>query len=75
MTIEVQYELECLPEDLNYRDEMDEDNANWIEEQLDHNEWAWFCAKVVAFVEIKGERFEGSITSEAVATRAAPPSR
>jgi hypothetical protein len=59
MTIEIQYELHCEPEDLNYRDEMDEDNADWIEEQIDHNPWAWFCAKVVASVEIDGERFEG----------------
>ncbi len=59
--IKVQYELEILPEHLDYRDEFDAETVEWIEEQINSgNEWAWFCAKVVALVEIDGERFKGA---------------
>ncbi len=56
MSIEITYELTIEPEDMS----PSEQALEWVNEQLEAgNEWAWFCAKVTARVEIGGETFEG----------------
>lgn len=65
--MKITYTLECLPEDSDPRDhfgyDTEEENraaAEDIRSELNSgNEWAWFCAKVTASVEIAGQTFTG----------------
>lgn len=57
----VDFTFEALPEDHSFRREYDRELEEWIASELDSgNDYAWFCAKVTACLEIEGVTFEGS---------------
>ena len=53
----ITYKLECEPEEMPFEGHFAYGNAvkQWIRDQLRAgNEWAWFCAKVTARIELPG---------------------